>query len=105
MSNTQQVTIANVSTIARLAAKVRDAEWLNARTRAEVWTYTKATAQTLARLQQYGVADDVRLPVEKVTQLCWEIFKTAKARHAVLKAERSEALAGLPLVEGTEQYA
>jgi hypothetical protein len=86
-----KVSVSDVSTIARLAAKLRDAEWVATRTRSQLWIYTKATAKTLARLEVHGLADNVRLPQAKVTQLCWEIFKTAKAAHAAAKAAEAEA--------------
>lgn len=87
MSNTQQVTIANVSTIARLHSSIRNPEWLATRSRAQLWTYVRATAQTLARLGQHGLAADVRLPKAKVESMLWTIFKTAKAAHVAAKAQ------------------
>jgi len=91
MSNTQQVTISNVSTIARLHTAVRNPEWVAARSREQLWTYVRATAQTLARLGQHGLAADVRLPKAKVESMLWTIFKTAKAAHAAAKAAQVEA--------------
>lgn len=95
MSNTQQVTIANVSTIARLHTAIRNPEWVAARSREQLWTYVRATAQTLARLGQHGLAADVRLPKAKVESMLWTIFKTAKAAHAAAKAAAVQAEADL----------
>lgn len=94
MSNTQQVpsiTVANVATISRLHTSVRNPEWLATRSREQLWTYVRATAQTLARLGQHGLAADVRLPKAKVESMLWTIFKTAKAAHVAAKAAAKQA--------------
>lgn len=88
-----QLTVANVATISRLYRSIKTEGWLAQRSQAECWTYTKATAQSLARLGQHGLAADVRLPKAKVEQMLWTIFKAAKAAHAAAKAAAAKAAA------------
>jgi hypothetical protein len=96
------ITATEIQIILKLAKLVGEHDRLAMKTKAEVWNYVKTTATTLDRLSRFGLAADVRLPADAVSRKLWFIFKTAKARHAVMQ---TQPLAGLPLLEGTEQYA